>query len=203
MPELHTNGNYEAYLAQLFNPATVGSQFNPGVFGPVGSGGIGAGYGGLGAGAVPNIAVPPQGPWAAQNLSQLNALWPQQSAPIPVQSAVQIAEQIAARQAVHAIQCAHALQQIVQHLAAQQLPQQAMGWQPQFGQGQGLQFGQGMGGAFGAGQIGQPIPQSYGLGMQNPINQALQQQAIQQLAQYLAQYLASQQPGQFRHGWVN
>jgi len=203
MTELHTNGNYEGYLAQLFNPAAVGGQFNPGVFGPVGSGGIGAGYGGLGAGGagtLPNAAFAPQNPWA-QNLSQLNMLWPQQQATNPVQSAVQAAQHIAAKQAVHAIQCAQALQQIVQHLAAQQFAQQAMGWQPQFGQGQ---FGQGMGGAFGAGQIGQPIPQSpipqsYGWGTQNPINQALQQQAAQQLGQYLA----SQQPGQFRHGWVN
>jgi hypothetical protein len=195
MTELHTNGNYEGYLAQLFNSAAVGGQFNPGVFGPVGSGGIGAGYGGLGAGGVPNAAFAPQNPWA-QNLSQLNMLWPQQQATNPVQSAVQAAQHIAARQAVYAIQCAQALQQIVQHLAAQQFAQQAMGGQPQFGQ-----FGQGQPqlGAVGAGQIGQAIPQSYGWGTQNPINQALQQQAAQQLGQYLA----SQQPGQFRHGWVN
>jgi hypothetical protein len=184
MTELHTNGNYgnyEAYLAQLFNPA-------------VGGGAVGTGYGGLGAGAVPNVTLAQQNPWA-QNPSQLNALW-QQQAPHPIQAAVQVAQQIAARQAVHAIQCAQALQQIVQHLAAQQFAQQAMGGQPQFGQGQ---FGQGMGGAYGAGQIGQAIPQSYGWGAQNPTNQALQQQAIPQLAQYLA----TQQPGQFRHGWVN
>jgi hypothetical protein len=186
MTELHTNGNYgnyEGYLAQLFNPAAVGGQFNPGV-GPVGSAGIGTGYGGFGAGAVPNAAFAPQSPWA-QNL------WPQQQASNPAQSAVQAAQHIAARQAVHAIQCAQALQQIVQHLAAQQYAQQSIGWQPQFGHG--------MGGAFNAGQIGQPFLQSYGSGTPNPINQALQQQAMQQLAQYLA----SQQLGQFHHGWVN
>lgn len=174
MTDLHTNGiygNHEGYLAQLFNPA-LGGQFNPGAFGPVGSG-----YGGLNAGA-------------AQNLLQ-------QQAPHAVQMAVQAAQQIAARQVVHAIQCAQALQQIVQHLATQQYAQQPMGWQPQFGQGQ-PQFGQGVG-AFGAGQIGQATPQSYGWGAQNPINQALQQQVTPQLAQYLA----TQQPGQFRHGWVN
>lgn len=187
MAELHTNGiygNYEGYLAQLFNPA-VGGQFNPGI-----TGGIGTGYGGLGAGAVPNAAFAQQNPWAAQN-----TLWPQQQVShYPVQLAVQAAQQIAAKQAVHAVQCAQALQQIVQHLAAQQ----AMGGQPQVGQGQ-PQFSQGLGGAFGAGQIGQAIPQSYGWGAQNPINPALQQQAMPQLAQYLA----AQQPGQFRHGWVN
>ncbi|MGX8012478.1 hypothetical protein ACVDG8_027700 [Mesorhizobium sp. ORM8.1] len=203
MTELHTNGNYgnyEGYLAQMFNPAAVGGQFNPGVFGPVGSAGIGTGYGGFGAGGVPNAALAPHNPWA-QNLSQPNALWPQQQASNPVQSVVQAAQHIAARQAVHAIQCAQALQQIVQHLAAQQYAQQSIGGQPQFGQfGQGQpQFGQGMGGAFNAGQIGQPFLQSYGWDTPNPINQALQQQVMQQLAQYLA----SQQPGQFRHGWVH
>jgi hypothetical protein len=192
MTDLHTNGiygNYEGYLAQLFSPA-VGGQSSAGVFGPVGSGGIGSGYGGLGAGAVSNAAFGQQNPWAAHNPLQ-------QQVPHPVQMAVQAAQQIAARQAVHAIQCAQALQQIVQHLVAQQYAQQAVGWQPQFGQGQ-PQFSQGMG-AFGAGQIGQAIPQSYGWGAQNPISQALQQQAMPQFAQYLA----TQQPGQFRHGWLN
>jgi hypothetical protein len=184
MTDLHSNGiygNYEGYLAQLFNPA-IGGPSNPGVFGPVGSGGIGSGYGGLGAGAA-NATFAQQNPWAAQNPLQ-------QQVAHPVQMAVQAAQQIAARQAVHAIQCAQALQQIVQHLATQQHAQQATGWQPQYGQGVG---------AFGAGQIGQAVPQSYGWGAQNPISQALQQQAMPQLAQYLA----TQQPGQFRHGWVN
>ena len=173
MAEFHSNGNYgnyESYLAQMFNPA-IGGQYNPGVFGSVGSG----------FGAVPGATFAPQNPWA---VPQLNT----------VQLAVQAAQQIAARQAAHAVQCAQALQQIVQHLTAQQYAQQAMGWQPQFGQG--------LGAAFGAGPIGQAIPQSYayGWGAQNPIHQALQQQAMPQLAPYLA---AQQQPGQFRQGWVN
>ena len=198
MAEFHSNGNYgnyESYLAQMFNPA-VGGQYNPGVFGSIGSG----------LGAVPGATFAPQNPWA---VPQLNTLWPQQQVAHPVQLAIQAAQQIAARQAAHAIQCAQALQQIVQHLTAQQYAQQTMGWQPQFGQG--------LGAAFGAGQIGQAIPQSYayGWGAQNPIHQALQQQAMPQLAPYLAAqqqqampqlapYLAAQQqPGQFRQGWVN
>ena len=207
MPELHSNGNYDAYLAQLFNPAGAG-QFNPGTFGP----GMG-GFGGVGAGGLNPAGT--QSPWAAQNLSQANGLWPQQQAPSPAQSlaAIQIAQQTAARHAIHAVQCAQALQQIAQHLATQQ---QASGWQPQFGQSQpgqfgqgqsglgqlGLgqfgpgQFGQGVGGPFGAGQIGQMTPQFNGSTGQNPFNQALQQQALLQLAQYLA----NQQQGQFRYG---
>jgi hypothetical protein len=166
MAEFHTNGiygNYDPYLAQLLNPAVAG-QYTPGVLGPFGSGGIGTGYSGYGAGAAPNAAFAPQNPWAAQQ----QVLHP-----------VQVAQQIAARQAVHAIQCAQALQQIVQHLAAQQFAQPAMG------------------GGLGAGQIGQAIPHSYGWGTQNPM--ALQQQATPQFAPYLA----AQQPGQFRQGWVN
>jgi hypothetical protein len=184
MTELHSNGNYEAYLAQLFNPAAGGAQFNPGAFG----GGVGAGYGGL-PNANANMAASLQNPWAAQNLSQSNGLWPQQQQqqmqnPAQALAAVQIAQQIAARQAVQAIQCAQALQQIVQHLVTQQWTQQAIGSQ--------AQFGQGLGGVFGAGQIGQGGLQNYGWGtQQNAINQALQQ---------LAQYLATQQQGQFRYG---
>jgi hypothetical protein len=186
MPELHTNGNYDAYLAQLFNPATAG-QFNSGMFGP----GVG-GYGGLGAGAIPNPAAT-QSPWATQNLSATNGLWPQQQGPNPAHSlaAIQIAQQIAARHALHAIQCAQALQQV----AMQQWTQQPMGWQPQFGQFSQGPFGQGVSNLFGAGQFGQ-TPQLYGwAGQQNPLQQALQQQAMLQLAQQLAQ-----QPGQFRYG---
>jgi hypothetical protein len=33
MPELYqTDGNYEAYLSQLFNPLASGAQFNPGAW---------------------------------------------------------------------------------------------------------------------------------------------------------------------------
>jgi hypothetical protein len=193
MAELHASGiygNYEPYLAQLSNPA-VGGQFNPAVFGPAGSGGIGAGYGSHGAGAAPYAAFGQLNPWAAQHLSQLNMPLPQQQVLHPVQSAVQAAQQIAARQAVNAIQCAQALQQIVQHLAAQQFAQPAIGWQPQIGQG--------MGGAFTAGQIGQVVPQPYGWGGQTAMNPVPQQQAMAQLAPYLA----AQQPEQFRQGWVH
>jgi hypothetical protein len=189
MPDVHSNGNYEAYLAQLFNPLAGGAQFNPAVSGAIGGGGIGTGFGGLGAGMIPNMAAPLQNPWAAQNLPQLNALWPQLQMQNSAQSlpAIQLAQQVAARQAMQAIQSAQALQalqQLVQNLAAQQ----AMGSQGQFGHG--------MGGAFGAGQIGQGLAQFHGLGPQHMINQLLQHQVLQQLAQYLA----TQQPGQFRYG---
>jgi hypothetical protein len=193
MPDVHSNGNYEAYLAQLFNPLAGGAQFNPAVSGAIGGGGIGTGFGGLGAGMIPNMAAPLQNPWAAQNLPQLNALWPQLQMQNSAQSlpAIQLAQQVAARQAMQAIQSAQALQalqQLVQNLAAQQWAQQAMGSQGQFGHG--------MGGAFGAGQIGQGLAQFHGLGPQHMINQLLQHQVLQQLAQYLA----TQQPGQFRYG---
>src|SRR5262249_40850027 len=147
-------------------------------------------YGNLGAGGVPYAAFAQQNPWAAQYHGQLNTPWPQQQLLHPVQSAVQAAQQIAARQAVHAIQCAQALQQIVQQLAAQQFAQPAMGWQPQIGQG--------MGGAYAAGQIGPAIPQSSGWGGQM-LNPVPQQQAMTQFAPYLA----AQQSEQFRQGWVH
>ena len=70
MPELYqTDGNYEAYLSQLFNPLASGAQFNPG-----GLGAIGTGIGGLGAGTVPNMASLLQNPWGTpypQQQSQL------------------------------------------------------------------------------------------------------------------------------------
>jgi hypothetical protein len=192
MAEFHTSGiygNYEPNLAQLFNPA-VGGQFNPGVFGPIGSGATNTVYGNLGAGAFPYAAFAQQNPWAAQHQAQLNTPWSQQQVFHPAQSAVQAAQQIAARQAMYAIQCAQALQQIVQHLGAQQFAQPAMGLQPHVGQG--------MGGAFAAGQIGQAIPQSYGW-LGQTLNPVPQQQAMTQLAPYLA----AQQAEQFRQGWVH
>src|SRR5258706_930798 len=111
MPDLQHNGNYEAYLAQLFNPLAGGTQVNPGIIGANGIG-IGSGFGGPGIGTVPNVAVPPQNPWAAQNFLQTNPLWSQQQQQNPVQSlpAIQLAHQMAARQAAQAIQCAQALQ---------------------------------------------------------------------------------------------
>ena len=208
MPELHPNGNYEAYLAQLFNPLAGGTQFNPGVLGTIG----GAGFGGLGTGTIPNMTTLLQSPWATQNPQQLSALWPQQQLqqqqqqqqqnPAQTLPAIQLAQHIATKQAAQAIQYAQALQalqQLVQNLATQQAI------------GQQTQFGQGIGGAYGFGQVGHGFAQPYGLGMQNPINQSLQQQALQQqmlqqqilqqqLLQQLAQYMASQQQPQFRYG---
>ena len=190
MAELHTNGNYEAYLAQLFNPlagGVVGSPLAGGGFGGIGTG--------TGPGTTANMAALLQNPWAAQSLPQANAFWPQQPPQYSAQSlpAMQIAQQVAARQAVQAIQQAQAqqaLQQLVQSLAAQQWAQLAVSPQAQFGHGQ---FGHGIGGGFGTGQ---GLAQFYGPGTQNLVNQALQQQVLQQLAQYLA----AQQLGQFRYG---
>ncbi len=209
MPELlQSDGNYEAYLAQMFNPLAGGSQFNPGFA----MGGGNAGFGGVGAGTMNS--------WGNQYSpqSQSGGLWPQQQVQNP--AAAQITQQIAARQAAQAIQHAqavHALKHLVHQLAAQSQAQLA---QAQFGpQAQsGSALGYGLGNIFAAGQIGQ-APQTYGVGtqnlinQQNPINQALQQQlqqqalqqqlqqqvVQQQALQQLAQYLASQQP---RYGWT-
>lgn len=188
MPELfQTDGNYEAYLAQLFNPLASGAQFNPG-----GLGGIGTGIGGLGTGAVPNLGLL-QNPWGtpypqqSQYPQQLSAIWPQQNP---------LAQQIAARQAMQVVQHAQAVQalkQLVHNLAMQS----QINAQTQLG-------GYGVGGLYG--QIGQGLPQGFGLGIQNPITQALQQQQLQQqmlqqqALQQIAQYLATQQPSPFRYG---
>jgi hypothetical protein len=177
MPELHPNGNYEAYLAQLFNPISGGTQFNPGVLGSIGSSGIGT---------VPTMNTLLQNPWTTQNPQQLSGLWPvQQQNPLQSLPAIQLAQHIAAKQAMQAAQYAQALQALQQ--LAQATAQQA-------------QFGQGIGGIYGY------TPQLYGWGTQSPINQALQQQALQQqmlqqqMLQQLAQYLASQQQPQYRYG---
>lgn len=192
MTELHTNGNYETYLSQLFNPLNPLNPLNPGnplatgaQINPAGVGAIG------GLGSAPNVAALLQNPWVTQNPSAMNALWAQQQVPNPAQSmqVVVLAQQIAARQAAQAIQYAQALQalqalqQLVQNLAAQQWTQSAMVLNPQ------APFGHGVGGAFGFGQIGQGPGQLYNAGTQNLINQALYQ---------LAQYLATQQPAQIR-----
>jgi len=184
MPELHSNGNYEAYLAQLFNPVSGGTQFNPGGLGSIGGSGIGTGFGGT----VPNVSTLLQSPWATQNSQQqnpqqLSGLWPVQQNPLQSLPAIQLAQHIAAKQAMQALQCAQALQQLVQNTVQQS------------------QFGQGIGG------YGYP-PQPWGT--QSPINplqqQALQQQMLQQqimqqqVLQQLAQYLASQQQPQYRYG---
>ena len=191
MPELYqTDGNYEAYLSQLFNPLASGAQFNPG-----GLGAIGTGIGGLGAGTVPNMASLLQNPYA-QQFQYPQQLWPQQLWPQqqlnpfgqqnPFAQQNPFGQQNAARQAIQHAQACQALKQLVNTLAMQS----AITAQTQLG---GL-------GQIGP-QIGQSIPQSYGLGAQNPIVQALQQQMLQQQAlQQIAQYLATQQPTQPRYG---
>jgi hypothetical protein len=175
MPELHSNGSYDPYIAQMFNPL------------------VGGAWGTLGAGAIPGLAAQPQSPlgaqtpWAYQNgvgqnplgqtpLGALNPLV--QQGPNPVQSlvAIQVAQQIVAKQAAHAFQCAQALQAILQQALSQLAAPQA-----QFGAGQ---FGPGQ---IGPGQIG---PGQIGLG------QFGQGQPLQQLMQYLAM----QQPAPFRYG---
>jgi hypothetical protein len=198
MPELHSNGIHEAYLAELFNPMAGGVGLNSGV-----------GIGGAGIG--------PQTPWMypqqtfpqqylQQQASPLNAPWTQQ----PTQAGG-IVQQIAAKQAVQAIQLSNvlqALQQIVhtiavhqQHLvqalvtyAAQPQPG-AYGTQTPFTQ---TPFTQGplMSGGFGTTPFGAGIGQ--GLGVQTPgVSQALQHQAVQQLLQYLG---VQQPQTPFRYG---
>ena len=178
MPELHSNGTYDPYIAQMFNPL------------------VGGAWGTLGAGAIPGLATPPpspmgaQTPWAYQNgvgqnplaQSPLGALNPtSQQGPNPVQSlaAIQVAQQIVAKQAAHAIQCAQALQVILQQALSQLAAPQT-----QFGGGQ---IGAG---PFGPGQFG---PGQFGLGQ---FGQGQPQQPLQQLMQYLAM----QQPSPFRYG---
>jgi hypothetical protein len=208
MPELYQNdGNYEAYLSQLFNPLAGGAQFNPG-----GLGAIGTGIGGLGAGTVPTMAGLLQNPWGTpysqqmQYPQQQNSPWPQQQQLWPQQQLNPqqqfnpFTQQNASRQAMQTIQHAQAcqaLKQLVQNLATQS----AITAQSQLG-------GYGVGSLYGqiGPQTGQGIPQSYGLPTPNPIAQALQQQALQQqmlqqqALQQIAQYLATQQPTQFRYG---
>jgi hypothetical protein len=185
MTELQMNGNYESYLAQLFNPLAGGGQFNPGIYGA-------AGIGGIGAGAVPNIAASLQNPQAAQGLGAVSSPWAQQQqaqTQAQVLAAIQLAQQIAAKQAVQAIQCAQALQTLLQVVHNQAAQQHLAGAQ--------AQQGYGFGGGIGFGQPGQGAAQFGGWGAQNPANQAQQQQALQQLVQTLA---AQQPPAQFRYG---
>jgi hypothetical protein len=157
MPELHSNGSYDPYIAQLFNPLGGGAQLNPALYGATGANGTGGAWG---AGQIP---------WASQN--PLPASNPAaQPPPNPAQSllAVQIAQQIVARQAAQAIQCAQALQTLLQQALSQ-----IVGTPGQLGMGQvGL-------GQFGLGQFGgqqqtlqqlmqylamqQPAPFRYGL----------------------------------------
>ena len=190
MAELQSNGNYENYLAQMFNPLAGGGQFNPygnTQYNPYGAQlnpfeGIGTGFGGV-RGIAAQLQNPwQQNPWASQNFSQGNGLWQghapwsqqQQLLQNPVHSsfaAIQFAHHLLTKQASQAIQCAQALQsvlQFVQNVAAQQaLSAQSTQGTAFAGIGQG--FGQG--------------------GSQN--NPTLQQ---------VAQHMAMQQASPFRYG---
>jgi len=214
MPELHSNGIYEAYLAELFNPLATGTQFNPAVNPMAGGFQFNTGaMGGIGAG----IGVSPQTPWATptipqqafpqqafapqiypqQTYPQLIGQWPQQVTQSPAQALPAVVQHIAAKQAVQAIQLSqvlHALQQIVHTIAAQQqhlVQTLAQVAQPQVGYG-----------GFGVNPLTQTLGQvpSFGqvpgIGFQTPVGQALQQQAMQQLLQYLG----VQQQAPFRYG---
>jgi hypothetical protein len=134
MPELHSNGSYDPYIAQLFNSLGGGAPVNPAFYGSTGANGI------FGAGAIPGLAAQPQTPWA-QTPWATQTSWPFQNplaslnpgvqqGPNPVQSllAIQAAHQIVAKQAAHAIQCAQALQTLLQQAVSQ-----IAGAQGQFG----------------------------------------------------------------------
>jgi hypothetical protein len=129
MPELQSNGIYESYLAELFNPLAGGTQFNPQVNPLAGAmGGIsGAGFGAQTPWSTPQQAFAqqafPQQTYPQHGYPQLGALWPQQGAQAPMQALPAIAQHIAAKQAVQAIQLSqvlNALQQIVHMIAVQQ-----------------------------------------------------------------------------------
>jgi hypothetical protein len=228
MADLQMNGNYDSYLAQLFNPLAGGGQ---GIYGAAGIGGqmIGGNQGVNLASLLQNPQMGLQNPQIGQGFGSQNTIWPQQQQihgqaqnQAHALAAVQFAQQVVARHAVHAIQIAQALQNL-QQIIQNQL-QQTAGIQGQFGQGQfgQGQFGQGQFGQGpigqgllgqgllgqgllgGFGQPGQGLGQFNSWGMQNPGNQAQQQQALQQQAlQQLAQNLAAQQqqqPAQFRYG---
>jgi hypothetical protein len=113
MPELHTNGNYEGYLAQLFNPAVGGIP-------------------GIGVGGIPGLI--PQGPAAAQGAPQMNGSWSQAQQPVHPLAAIQLAQQIVVRQAIQAQQCAQALQTLLQ--LTQVAPQTPFGVTQPFGANQ-------------------------------------------------------------------
>src|SRR5258708_11529048 len=191
MPELHSNGIYEAYLAELFNPLAGGTQFNPTAsptasgfqFNTGAMGGIGGGLGGAG------IAAGPQTPWTAypqqafpqqiypqQTSPQLNAQWPQQGMQSPTHALPAVVQHLATKQAVQAIQLSqvlHALPQILQTIAAQQqhlVQTLAQVTQPQFGYGVGGGLGpnpptQSLCQAPGFGQVP-------GVGVHRPVSQA-------------------------------
>jgi hypothetical protein len=198
MPELHSNGIYEAYLAELFNPLAGGTQFNP-TTNPMASGFQfntgGMGIGGAGIGASPQTQAFPQQAFAQPQ--QLNAQWPQQGSQSPTQVLPAVVQHIAAKQAVQAIQLTqvlHALQQIVHTIAAQQ--QQLVQTLAQV-----TQSPSGYGAGYGGNPFTQTLGQIPGFGQVpgggfQTLGQALQQQAMQQLLQYLGM----QQQTPFRYG---
>jgi len=162
MPELHSNGSYDPYIAQMFNSLGAGAQFNPALYGVTGANGIGGAWGTLGAGGIPGLTAQPPTPWATQN--PLGALNPTaQQGPNPVQAlvAIQVAQQIVAKQAAQAIQCVQALQTLLQQVLSQ-----IAGAQNPLGLGQS-----------GIGQFGQ-APQ------QQPLQQLMQYLAMQQPAPF-------------------
>ena len=201
MAELQSNGNYENYLAQMFNPLAGGGQFNPygnTQYNPYGTQlnpveGNGTGLGGV-RGIAAQLQNPwQQNPWASQSFSQGNGLWQgnapwlqQQQLQNPVHSsiaAIQFAHHLLTKQASQAIQCAQALQsvlQFVQNVAAQQV----IGAQS----AQGNAFA-GIGQGLGQGVLAQGFSPYNLLGSQN--NPTLQQ---------VAQHIAMQQASPFRYG---
>ncbi len=165
MPEIRTNGSYEPYPGELFNPAVYGAF------------GVGAAMQNPWAGALgaqPSIGLqPPSHQTAWQTLQ-----------------AIQIAQQIAARQVTQAIQQAQALQVL------QQVVQILLSQPPGLGQPGviGPQTGFGVPGQlFGQPQIGQPY--GPGVGQQQAISQALQH-----LAQQQQQTFAAQPMSPYRYG---
>ncbi len=188
MPELYqTDGNYEAYLSQLFNPLASGAQFNPG-----GLGAIGTGIGGLGAGTVPNMASLLQNPWGTPYpQQQLNSLWPQQ------QAAVESIRSADRGQASHADDPARASRAGPEAACPQ--PRDAICDQhaspTRLQRRQHLRPDRLRASAAVRARDAEPDRASV---LQQ---QALQQQMLQQQAlQQIAQYLATQQPTQFRYG---
>jgi len=159
MPELHSNGVYENYIAQLFNPLSNLSQTNPAAFN---SGFAGAGISGMVNPALANIGGQTQNPFLGQHHHLHSQVTAQTQA--QTHAVIQLAQQVLVRQTAQAIQCAQALQavsQLVQSLAAQQGQQ---------GQQQG----------FGLGNAGFGMPQ---FGTQNPV-QAIAQYLNPQQGQY-------------------
>jgi hypothetical protein len=161
MPELHSNGSYDPYIAQLFNSMGGGAQFNPALYGSTGANGIGGAWG------IPGLAAQPQNPlaqnpWGFQNpLAALNPTVQQATNPVQSLVAIQVAQQIVAKQAAQAIQCAQALQAVLQQA---------------FGQVTGAQ------GQVGLGQFG---PSQYGQGpQQQTLQQLMQYLAMQQPAPF-------------------